>query len=202
MSAQRHGWILSLVPLLAILLLAPIRAAAWEPITPEELQLKSEPKAPGATAIYLYRQVDRDDSNSETTYYSRLKILKEEGRSYADVEIRYLKGDEHVFGLDARTIRPDGSIVKFDGTVYDKPILTGRGKKYMAKSFTMPEAGVGSIIEYRYRIEQNPRYVFNSHWILSQELFTQHARFSLTPSEYFSLRWSWPRGLPEGTDVD
>jgi hypothetical protein len=199
MSAKRHGRTVALIPLLAVLLVAPSRATDWQPITPEELQLKSEPKAPGATAIYLYRQVDRDDSNSETFYYSRLKILKEEGRSYADVEIRYLKGDEQVHGLDARTIRPDGSIVKFDGTVYDKPILTGRGRKYMAKTFTMPEAGVGSIIEYKYRLSQNPRYIFDSKWILSQELFTQHARFSLIPSEYYSLRWSWPRGLPEGT---
>src|SRR5581483_3905146 len=99
-----------------------------------------------------------------------------------------------------RTIRPDGSIVKFDGTVYDKPIASGRGIKMMAKTFTMPEAGVGSIIEYRYRRSQDPWYVFDSHWILSQELFTQHARFSLNPSPYFGLRWSWPRGMPEGTD--
>src|SRR5262249_9429450 len=41
--------------------------------------------------------------------------------------------------------------------------------------------------------------VFDSHWILSQELFTRHAKFSLSPSQYFALRWSWPRGLPDGT---
>ena len=45
--------------------------------------------APGAPAIILYRQVDRDD-NGQTGHESnfvRVKILKEEGRKYADVEI-------------------------------------------------------------------------------------------------------------------
>lgn len=36
----------------------PLYAADWLPVTTEELQLTSEPKAPGAAAIYLYRQVD------------------------------------------------------------------------------------------------------------------------------------------------
>jgi hypothetical protein len=36
----------------------------WLPVTPEELQMRSEPKAPKVPAIYLYRQVDRDDQRS------------------------------------------------------------------------------------------------------------------------------------------
>ena len=37
------------------------RADDWLPITPEELKMTGDPKAPGAPAIYLYRQVDRRD---------------------------------------------------------------------------------------------------------------------------------------------
>lgn len=199
MSASRSNWILLTAPLLILFTVTPLQAAEWLPVTPEDLQLKSEPKAPGATAIYLYREVNRDDTASDEYQYERLKILTEEGRKYADVEIVYDKSSESIRSIDARTIRPDGSIVKFDGTVYDKVIASGRGAKVMAKTFTMPEAGVGSIIEYRYRRIQDERYVFDSHWILSQELFTKRAKFSLIPSEYFSMRWSWPRGLPDGT---
>ena len=199
MRALRRSWSLPLLLLLAALGTQTLHAADWLPVTTEELQLTSEPKAPGAAAIYLYRQVDRDDASSEESHYARLKILKEEGRQYADVEITYTKGVDSIRGIDARTIRPDGSIVKFDGTVYDKAIVSGRGVKVMAKTFTMPEAGVGSIIEYRYHRDQSAGYVFDSHWVLSQELFTKHAKFSLIPSPYFSLRWSWPNGMPEGT---
>src|ERR1700722_19123162 len=53
-----------LAPVLAILLSATLPVANaddWLPISPEELKMTSEPKAPGAPAINLYRQVDRDD---------------------------------------------------------------------------------------------------------------------------------------------
>jgi len=64
------------------------------PITPDDLKMTAEPLAPGAAAIILYRQVDRDD-NSHTGHennFVRIKILTEEGRKHADVEIPYEKG--------------------------------------------------------------------------------------------------------------
>ena len=45
--------------------------------------MTSEPAAPGAPAIYLYRQVDRDDEGDREYNYVRVKILTEEGRKYA-----------------------------------------------------------------------------------------------------------------------
>ena len=77
-------------------------------------------EAPGAPAAYLYQQIDRDDAH----YYQRvrrLKILKEEGREYGDVEIPYVKGRTAVRDIGAHPVagRP---IQKFTGTIFDKPI--------------------------------------------------------------------------------
>jgi hypothetical protein len=177
-----------------------VRAEDWLPISPDELKMTSEPKAPGAPAIFLFRQVDRDDNGPSEAVYARIKILTEEGRKYADVEVPFDKETESVHGIQARTIHPDGSIAKFDGTVYEKPIVQARGVKWLAKTFTMPAVQVGSIIEYRYRHQFQPFFVFNSHWILSQDLFTKDAKFSLDPYRGFHLRYSWPVGLPTGTE--
>jgi hypothetical protein len=57
---------------------------------------------------------------------------------------------------------------------------------------------VGSIIEYHYTYNMQENYVYDSHWILSDELFTRHAKFSLRPNRDFPLRWMWPAGLPQG----
>jgi hypothetical protein len=176
------------------------RAEDWLPISPDELKMTSEPKASGAPAIFLYRQVDRNDNGPTEAVYARIKILTEEGRKYADVEIPFDKAKDSVHGIQARTIHPDGSIVKFDGTVYEKPIVQARGVKWLDKTFTMPDVQVGSIIEYRYRHDFQTGFVFDSHWILSQELFTKDAKFSLDPYRGFDLRYSWPTGLPTGTD--
>lgn len=174
----------------------------WQPITAEELKMTSEPKAPGAPAIILYRQIDRDDSNPRTPHeynYVRTKILTEEGRKYADVEIPFFKESENVVNLRARTIQPDGSTVNFDGKVYEKEIVKGRGVKWLAKTFTLSDVQPGSIIEYHYTIDFEENYVFSSHWTLSEELFTTLGKYSLRPYGQFALHWTWPNGLPPGT---
>jgi hypothetical protein len=175
------------------------RAEDWLPIVPEELQMKSEPKAPAAAAIYLYRQVDRDDSAPDEIVYERIKVLTDEGRKYANIEIPYVKDREAIRSIQARTIRPDGTTVDFDGTVYDRQIVKAQDTKLQARTFTLPNVEVGSIIEYRYHHLLRHGYVFDSRWVLSGDLFTRHAKFSLKPYEYYTLRWSWPLGLPPGS---
>ncbi len=176
----------------------------FQAVSGEELSMKSEPLAPGAPAIILYRQVDRDD-NGTTSHqddYVRVKILTEEGRKYADVEIPFLKDSEEISNLKARTIRPDGSIVNFDGKVFEKSLYKSRGAKYLAKTFTLPDVQVGGIIEYYYTYNLREHYIYESHWILSEELFTRSAKFSLkayNPSYgKVTVGWTWQL-LPPGT---
>ena len=111
----------------------------WQPISQEELKMTSVPEAPGAPAIYLYRQVDREDSRTPHEYnYARIKILTEEGRKYADVEIPFFKEQGNIHSIKARTIRPDGSIVNFEGKAFDKTIVKAKGLKYLQRPSPCP----------------------------------------------------------------
>jgi len=172
----------------------------WQPISQDELKMTSEPKAPGAPAIILYRQVDRDDSDVRRAHeynYIREKIFTEEGRKFADVEIPLVKGKWDIQNIKARTIRPDGSIVNFDGKIYEKEIVKARGLKYLAKTFTLSDVQPGSIIEYHYMIDFAEYLVFDSNWVLSDDLFSKRSKFTLKPYGEWALQWSWPNGLPE-----
>ena len=89
-----RGFIIFLAPII-VLTIASYRspqvsaAVGFQPVSPEELKMTQEPLAPGAPAIILFRQVDRDD-RGETAHednYFRIKILTEEGRKYGDIEI-------------------------------------------------------------------------------------------------------------------
>ena len=182
----------------------PAWGVGYQPVSPEELKMTSEPKAPGAPAIILYRQVDRDDrgQTAHEDVYFRIKILTEEGRKYADVEIPFFKDEGNIVGIHARTIKPDGTIVDFGGKAFSKEIVKARGVKYLAKTFTLPDVQVGGILEYYYTTDFSENFVFDSHWILSNELFTKSAKFSLKPytSDYQQMhcRWTW-HSLPPGT---
>jgi hypothetical protein len=191
----------------SIFALIPAIAAAsvgFQPVSPDELKMTSEPKAPGAAAILLYREVDRDDrgNTAHEDVYFRIKILTEEGRKYADIEIPFFKSEGNVINVHARTIRTDGTVVNFSGQVFDKSIIKARGLRYMAKTLTLPEVEVGCVIEYVYTLDLAENFVFDSHWIISNELFTKHAKFSLKPYDGshppMNVRWSWSN-LPAGT---
>ena len=164
--------------------------------------MTGEPKAPGAPAIILFREVDRDDRGltAHEDVYMRIKVFTEEGRKYADIEIPFWKGAGSIVNLHARTIEPDGRIVSFGGKAFDKQIVKARGVKYMAKTFTMPDVQPGSILEYYYTNDLPEYALYGSRWILNEELFTKNALFTLKPYSdgYYHLRWVWHR-LPPGT---
>ncbi len=184
-----------------------VKASEFQPVSPEELKMTSEQQASGAPAVILYRQVDRDDSGrtAHENDYFRIKILTEEGRKYANVEIPFYKENgNNIVNIHGRTIRPDGSIANFEGKAFDKSIAKAKGLKIMAKTFTLPDVQLGSILEYYYTLDLAEYFVFDSHWILSDELFTKSAKFSLKPyvSDYSNMhvRWSWQL-LPSGTEA-
>lgn len=180
------------------------RAQGFEPISPDDLKMTAEPHAPGAPAVILFREVDCDDNGmtSHEDHYLRIKILTEEGRRYGNVEIPFVKAVEDISNLHARTIRPDGSAIELQDKPMESTIVKTQGLKVLAKTFTLPEVQVGSILEYRYTTDLKEHRTFNSHWILSSDLFTRKARFSLKPYQSHSgipvqLRWTW-QDLPPG----
>jgi hypothetical protein len=57
--------------------------------TKEELSMTSDPKAPGAAAVYLYREEKDDDPHHFRSVYARIKVLSEKGKDLATVHIKY-----------------------------------------------------------------------------------------------------------------
>ncbi len=168
--------------------------------------MTSEPLAPGAPAIILYRQVDRDDRDWGSTFedrYYRIKILTAAGRQYANIEIPFSKDIDAVAHIRARTIKPDGTIVDFDKNVLESEKVISRTVKTMAKTFTLPAVEPGCILEYSYTLRM--RGLRESHWIVSEPLFTKSAHFSLIPSPGFfqaSVRLRWTdQNLPPGAQT-
>jgi hypothetical protein len=65
--------------------------AQFPPVAKEELTMTADPKAPGAAAVYLYREETEDDPHAFRTIYARIKVLTDEGKSASVVHISYPK---------------------------------------------------------------------------------------------------------------
>lgn len=173
----------------------------WTQPTPEELKMTSEPGAPGAAVTCLAMSV-RDDYNRGQIHqiYVRLKVLTDEGRKYADIEIP--SDSDLVFkSVEARTVHSDGSVVVFSGEPYDKLIEKDKHSQRTAKVITLPDVQVGSILEYRIVYGLGSYVSYYPRWYVQRRFFVRKAHYEYAPDQ---LNYLIPRFfpvLPKGAEV-
>jgi hypothetical protein len=174
-------------------------AAEFRDPAPDEKAMTRVDFAPGAAAVILNWHQVVDDRNTLRTDYLRIKILTEEGKKYADVEVPYIALLSDVNHIKARTVRPDGTIAIFDGKTYDKVVVKVGGVRLVAKTFTLPDVQVGSIIEFRYDISSRAHTVYDTQFSVQRELPILHEEISLEPYAFpgYNTFFSY-RGLPHG----
>ncbi|MGD0547899.1 MAG: DUF3857 domain-containing protein [Terracidiphilus sp.] len=120
--------------------------------TKEELQMTSDPKAPGAPAVFLYRQVEADNSIHFISEYARIKVLTEKGKEWATVEVPYVPGYSEPPVIEGRTIHADGTVVPLVGKASDLLVFKDHNNHLKAAVFNLPSVEVGSILEYKWNI--------------------------------------------------
>ena len=158
--------------------------------TAEELAMTSVPGYPGAPAVVLYsEEIDRDESHS-VQHYERIKVLTEEGKKYANVEIRFVSffdaevdagNSRTVESIVGRTIHSDGTIVPFTGKPYLKTVEKSGDVKFQEIVFTLPDVQVGSIVEYRYA-DRSENFYEAPRWYLQGDLYVKSAHYTWYPT--------------------
>jgi hypothetical protein len=188
--------------------------------TQEELSTTSLPGYPGVAAVILNKEEIATDDKHSAQHYARIKILTEDGKKYANVELPYVTTtegvDDNTIGnqkslqeIQGRTIHPDGTVIPFTGKPYLKVMEKGKGFKYQAKVFTLPDVTVGSIIEYRYSTFINDQGYEPPIWFIQGDLYVKSAHFLWYPSgkdmgdEHGDLihTISWFPILPKGAEI-
>lgn len=158
-------------------------AADWQQPTPEELKMTSEPAAPNADAIYLYREDVTDNKLHMEAVYVRLKILRDEGKKYADVELTGAGRDFQITDIQGRTIHSDGTVIPFTGKPYEKLLFKTKTRQYKAMVFSLPDVESGSILEYRYKLRYDDHSYVTPEWDVQRSLFTRKAHFNYVPTD-------------------
>jgi uncharacterized protein DUF3857/transglutaminase superfamily protein len=174
---------------IAILLLAPLalpaaraakqeqEAGGWPPITPEERALTKVEQDPEADAVILVRTrtgkivKKADDTVNAMSYHWRLKVLNDRGKRFAEVHIPAQKYSR-VSNIEARTIKPDGTIVSVGADqIFEKLVSRIGGIRRTEYVFNFPAVEKGAILEYRYERYDN-NLLFIDPWFFSGEEYT------------------------------
>lgn len=187
---------------LGLLLLSPKSMTAQTPdykygkISTDELNMKTYEPDTSAVAITLYKigntrfDYMTSDFGIRSTFTHRIKILKPEGKSYADVIIPFFVSNNSNGNQD--------KITNITATAYN--LVNGKiekselSKKYIFEEksstswrimkFSIPNVKEGSVIEYRYTYQSGTPYFIKS-WIIQEAIPVCHAQYQINIPEYF-----------------
>jgi hypothetical protein len=176
---MRISVLLRCLPLIFVLTSPATTLAQFQQPTSEERKMTSDPKAPGAAAVYLYREERTDITDHFHSVYERIKVLSDKGKELATVTIPYFPGADKITKIEGRTIHSDGTVIPL--TVKPDELLDFKTKNFQENSivFTLPSVEVGSILEYRYRYSYN--YLINMPaptWWIQQPYFVHRELYS------------------------
>ena len=191
----------------ALLFLSAVATAVaetheWLPIDAKDLAMKEFTPVPGAEAVQLYYANEIDDVGHTDFFYSRIKILTDSGKHYANVEIPMAEKTS-ISELFARTIHVDGKMSEVLDRAFEKVIFKGKGLRVRVQAFTLPQVTVGDIIEYRYEVHyEDKSFLRHHHWTVQHDLYTvkEHLRFKYDKKS--SVRWLATPGLSSSPSQD
>lgn len=186
-------------------------------VSEEELQMERYDRDPDAEAVILYEELRTyfligNQFTRMTDYFIRIKVLKAEGKEYADINLPYVFQRENYANLDAVAYNlVDGKIVK---TPLKKQYLFREevGDEQWMLKFSIPEVREGTVIEYRYRMNSDfvtyiPSVVVQ-HDIPTVRMkatveIPEYLRFNVNTKGYLSInmRENTIAGRIAGTDV-
>jgi transglutaminase-like putative cysteine protease len=145
--------------------------------------MTASPGDPNADAVYLYREEITDNKLHMKAVYVRLKVLRDEGKQYADVELAGAGRDFSIKDIQGRTIHSDGAIVPFTGKPYEKLLVKTKTLQYKAMVFSLPDVQNGSILEYRYKLRYEDNIYLQPEWSVQSALFTRKVHFRFIPTD-------------------
>ena len=160
--------------------------AQFQTPTDEELKMTSDPKAPGAAAVYLNIEEVANDPLHYQSVYARIKVLTEKGKELATQEVPYLKGNFKITDIKARTIHSDGTIIPLAGKPEDLLVSKSGDQQIERKVFTLPSVEVGSILEFTYTIRYDDNHYSSPMWEIQRDYFVHKAHYQFTPERSFT----------------
>jgi hypothetical protein len=152
--------------------------------TDDELKMTADPKAPGAAAVYLYREETVDDNLHYHSFYARIKVLTEKGKELATVDVPYWKGNYQITDIRGRTIHSDGTVILLDVKPSDLMQAKVGNSQLNKKVFTLPSVEVGSILEYRWQMRYDDQQLSSPDWDVQQPYFVHKAHYAFIAFKY------------------
>lgn len=165
--------------------------------TEQELTMTSYPLDPDADAVMLYSgtetwyDVRGDEFILKTDVKVRIKVLRDEGKDYANIAIPYMSNEanrggykEQIRGLKVTSYNMENGQVVKTKMSSDMVFKESVDKDHMLLKFTVPQVKAGTVFEYQYTKESD-YYFYIDTWYAQHEMPTLYSTYEVTIPEWF-----------------
>ena len=145
--------------------------------------MTSDPKAPGADAVYLYREEKTDDNLHYHSYYVRIKVLTKRARNWRRFASLTSVATSRSPTSRAAPFIADGTVIPLTAKPSDLTDVKTKALQVNTMVFTLPSVEVGSILEYRLQIRYDDDTVSSPTWEIQQPYFVHKAHYLFEPTK-------------------
>ncbi len=176
------------------------QAEKFGKVSKEVLEMTTYEKDKDAEAVVLFdvgnTYMDYVDNEGSFVLrherHKRIKILKQDGTQYANVEIPFYvsesnNGKESIYGLKAYTYNIENGKVIETKMDKDAVFVEEVTKNWQKRKFTLPNVKVGSVIEYRYTLNSDFISEYQP-WTFQDEIPTLYSEYKAAYPEYYSYQ--------------
>jgi Domain of Unknown Function with PDB structure (DUF3857) len=167
---------------------------AFGKIDRADLEIQDCDFEPGAEALVLldigeikFSYSESTGWLSETNYRMRIKILKSSAVKRSDIKIPFYSKDrkEEILGINAISYNLDANGNVETTKMAKKDIfMSALDKEYAQYSFAIPNVRVGTVFEYKYKIERKT-FGYIPPWRFQQDIPVRYSAYDITIPEYF-----------------
>ena len=165
--------------------------------TMEELTMTTYAPDSNATAVILCKLTNvsykwgLESFRLVSEYKVKIKVLKPEGTSYANVTIPYydLPNNtmrENIIGLDASAYYMENGKMVRTKMKKDMIFKERLSENQMTLKFSIPQVKAGTLIEYEYRLESDFFFTIDS-WKAQSDIPTLYTEYDIIIPEYFKF---------------
>lgn len=150
----------------------------WDAVSDSDWEIIKDTAKNYTDAVMIFERIIENDKQYEDdkcyrTIYRRIRILSDDGRDWADVEVPFLDKKQKILDIQGRTVLRDGTVsLLAKEHIFEKQTIKTKKQKRKQTTFSVPGVTDDCIVEYMIKF-RTPDY--NPIWLIQKDIPLLHA---------------------------
>lgn len=145
----------------------------WDAVSDSDWEIIRDTAKNYTDAVMIFERIIENDKKLHDdkcyrTIYRRIRILSDNGRDWADVEVPFLEEDQKIEDIQGRTVLRDGTVTLLGPEhIFEKQAIKTKKKQLKQTTFVVPGVTDDCVVEYMIKIRTSS---YNAVWVMQKDI--------------------------------